>query len=569
MRRAARLVPLALLGLPVARGCTGSTDCAATCAAAGGGSNCTGIRCNARYLRCECAGAAVFRVDGTCELPDLPPPVCEPEYDAVFSVAAKPSPELQFTAAAAGVPPAPFVTLLRLGAEAAALRSPGAFNVSSVKAIASSTGGLFSFDLLFSFCGPEPLAAPDLGEFSRLFRRRVQDFEAFRSDQNTVELLTLARRGGPINALSGWHSGPATAPDTGSGGSNTGAILAIAFLVSAFCVAVAGVATFIVLRRRKLRRVALAPSEEDLKEAVVEGGEAEGAAEDASQTVLAHVAAAFGPTDVEDDKAFRECCLEVKEGDVVEVVAGGSGWLYGRITGDGEPRTGFFPENRVSWVGRVPGAEPPPDCQRPLVTATFDFSPKDLEAPEAAPDPCLSLTAGEIVEVLASGEGWLYGQVVGSPERLGYVPENRVTFLRQPATSEDAAREGRLVHVRRDFSPGNPGDAEEEVPFSESCLAVAEGDLVEVLAAGGGWIFGRVVGAPERSGYLPETRVAWLGRPLDEVGGLSPPGNGAQQLPAATEAALRAAAAAVVAGQGRGDDARAPECAPPVDPVAV
>ena len=59
--------------------------------------------------------------------------------------------------------------------------------------------------------------------------------------------------------------------------------------------------------------------------------------------VLAHVACSFSPTDVEDDKAtevsksgcldllrlvhlqvFRDSCLDLSEGDIVEVIAGGT-----------------------------------------------------------------------------------------------------------------------------------------------------------------------------------------------------------------------------------------------------
>jgi len=52
--------------------------------------------------------------------------------------------------------------------------------------------------------------------------------------------------------------------------------------------------------------------------------------------IYASVAEAFRPGDVEDEKSFHESCLELEEGNVVEVVAGGGGWLYGRIISAGE-----------------------------------------------------------------------------------------------------------------------------------------------------------------------------------------------------------------------------------------
>eukprot|EP00435_Cladocopium_sp_Y103_P001422 s5642_g1.t1 len=156
---------------------------------------------------------------------------------------------------------------------------------------------------------------------------------------------------------------------------------------------------------------------------------------------------------------------------------------------------------------------------------------------------CLQVEAGELVEVLAGGAGWLYGQVAGHPERAGYFPENRANWLGATADNEqEAARtqQGVLVKVVQDFAPGSPGDKEEEVAFADSCLALAQGDVVEVAASGGGWVYGRVVGAPDRHGYFPETRVSWLGRPVARSEPTSPHLNQDEY------AALREAAAAAV-----------------------
>jgi hypothetical protein len=137
---------------------------------------------------------------------------------------------------------------------------------------------------------------------------------------------------------------------------------------------------------------------------------------------------------------------------------------------------------------------------------------------DALKEECLELTPGEVVRVIAGGGGWLYGEVVGQPERCGYFPENRAISVDQSTNEEEVTmtKPGTLMKVNASFSPGFPGDNEEEVNFCDSCIALAEEDVVEVVAAGGGWLYGRVVGAPERVGYFPENRVSWVGKPVEK-----------------------------------------------------
>lgn len=200
----------------------------------------------------------------------------------------------------------------------------------------------------------------------------------------------------------------------------------------------------------------------------------------------------------------------------------------------------------MSWVGKIPrvSEEVTSADQHALVSVDLGFSPQDVEeGGETMREHCLQVEAGELVEVLAGGAGWLYGQVAGHPERAGYFPENRANWLSATAENkQEAARtqQGVLVKVVQDFAPGSPGDKEEEAAFADSCLALAQGDVVEVAASGGGWVYGRVVGAPDRHGYFPETRVSWLGRPVAGSEPTSP------NLSQDEYAALREAAAAAV-----------------------
>jgi transcription antitermination factor NusG len=268
---------------------------------------------------------------------------------------------------------------------------------------------------------------------------------------------------------------------------------------------------------------------------VIPVGKVDAEAAVSEAVVFASVADAFHPGDVEDEKSFHESCLELEEGDIVEVIAGGSGWLYGRIMsvgGDGASkpmRTGYFPENRVSWYGRILQNSNLANLQESwLVTTHYDFSESDVDEDVDWRKSCLTIKEGEVVEVIASGGGWLYGRVADSePERVGYFPENRISWLHkeaqeapQQAPEAEAEVQGMLARVGSGFSPGIPGDAEEESAesFWENCLALAPGDVVEVVAAAGGWLYGRVVGAPDRAGFFPENRVSWIGQPVAQEG---------------------------------------------------
>ncbi|CAE7456897.1 unnamed protein product [Symbiodinium natans] len=328
---------------------------------------------------------------------------------------------------------------------------------------------------------------------------------------SVLEFLNLTETSrGSAGANNGTQQGPWTGgPSDGEADTSPGNSAFVAVLILAVVLVLAS--TLAVSVWAKMRRARLK---------VMDAAEVNTVAQcpDADR-VLAHVACAFAPADVEDDKVFRESCLDLSEGDIVEVVAGGGGWFYGRvISGNGDvARMGYFPENRVSWIGKIPRAEVACADQHALVFVNHGFTPEDVTEGENLRDNCLHLEAGEVVEVLAGGSGWLYGQVAGHPERAGYFPENRATWLGSCEENDEAAKtdQGVLVKVVANYSPGSPGDKEEEVTFAESCLALAEGDVVEVAASGGGWVYGRVVGSPERHGYFPETRVSWLGKPVE------------------------------------------------------
>jgi len=61
----------------------------------------------------------------------------------------------------------------------------------------------------------------------------------------------------------------------------------------------------------------------------------------------------FCPSEVAgSDQGFRDKCLRLRSGDVMEVVLDReNGWLFGFRVGHRAQR-GYFPENRVTWIGR-------------------------------------------------------------------------------------------------------------------------------------------------------------------------------------------------------------------------
>lgn len=478
-------------------------------------------------------------------------------------MAVRQSPEIRFDDLNAGNASAPLAVIVRRSVGAALQRPVQDVAVSEARLLRHSddgaSSGLLACDLSFGFCATAELGELSPPEFEVAWRSEALQYTAF--DRSTVRLVRLSILASSRENSAGGAATPA-APvlragneqgsanrDPGGGGLNTGAVVLLSMCAVAALIFLALVALAYSMRRSRHLRKIQAAAEEWEAEAAEEGTLADEAG--AEQQVLAHVTYGFSPTVVEDDKLFRDSCLELQSGDIVEVVAGGGGWLCGRLirvnssgeqesdehregaAGPSVERFGFFPENYVTWLGQLSDeglystAE-----QHLLVNVERSFSPEDLQQPCEEGGPCaaeislgtenmLRLDGGEVVQVLSGGGGWLYGCVAGEPDRAGYFPESCASPALGAGGSAEAGAAGsspqsRLVQVARSFSPGSPGDAEEEVSFAEVCIALAEGDLVEVAASGGGWLYGRVVGAPERAGYFPETRVAWLSRPIPE-----------------------------------------------------
>lgn len=568
--------------------CESSLGCAEVCSQAEDADTCTGVHCDPALTRCACPNDAALSAAGGCvAAPEQPQEPCEPGYVAAFNVAVYASPELNGGHLSAG-PSAPLEGVLRWSVGAAVGCNASEVSISNATltsaGIGSSPGAtLLHLDVTFFFCPPGPLQALESPVSASAFEGRfVSVAQRFASlSAATISLVRLETSLQP-NASEALLA--AQAEEVAQDGDRSAAVemLLLASLVVVL-VAVSVVACNLYIRRRcslyssRRRKVQDDPSEpsfdnfedfetlaalEDgaggaltLRDAASSGGgagpgelvpagagEPERDAAPGEQLVMARVAYDFSPSDVETSKLFRDACLQVKEDDVVEVVAGGGGWFYGRVVGEEPQRSGFFPESFCTWISAVTagGQQVSSPEQHLLVSVTQRFVPDEVKEQSTFRDQdCLAVAEGEVVEVLAGGAGWLFGRVAGQPERVGYLPEDRTAWLgRQDeageageaggeGAAEAVAADGTVLHstgffarVRNAFSPGTPGDSVEEAvdPFSDSCIAIAEGDVVEVLAAGGGWLYGRLVGNPSHVGYFPEARVAWMGRTGQEQG---------------------------------------------------
>lgn len=191
----------------------------------------------------------------------------------------------------------------------------------------------------------------------------------------------------------------------------------------------------------------------------------------------------------------------------------------------------------------------------------------------------LAIKRGEVVEVIASTGGWLYGNVLGVPERHGCFPENSIAWMGRPlsphipmedslpdslaaagavdgtpastpgvapADSEAATADTVAANENpnREFQPPprsrfapaseaareaavqqgfvataketfSPEEVQDAGPLNGELLSLQKGDVIKVLAGSGGWLYGMIVGVSEKGGYFPENRVDWLSRPED------------------------------------------------------
>eukprot|EP00439_Symbiodinium_sp_Y106_P045915 s1143_g5.t2 len=186
----------------------------------------------------------------------------------------------------------------------------------------------------------------DTDSAGNLARRLLRGLERVREEQRAVLCIPLVQA--YVDRLTQACSGTGndTQPGPWTGGQTVDepetddqSVFVVFLILAVVLVLASTLAVSAWAKARRARLKVVADSEEEHK--VAQSPDVD--------RVLAHVACAFAPSDVEDDKVFRESCLDLSEGDIVEVIAGGGGWFYGRvISGSGDiTRMGYFPENRV------------------------------------------------------------------------------------------------------------------------------------------------------------------------------------------------------------------------------
>eukprot|EP00747_Dinoflagellata_sp_TGD_P211950 gnl/TRDRNA2_/TRDRNA2_85111_c0_seq1.p1 gnl/TRDRNA2_/TRDRNA2_85111_c0~~gnl/TRDRNA2_/TRDRNA2_85111_c0_seq1.p1 ORF type:complete len:469 (-),score=42.63 gnl/TRDRNA2_/TRDRNA2_85111_c0_seq1:56-1402(-) len=367
--------------------CGDPADCADRCLAAGGATaSCAATTCDERFRKCVCPGRGeALRLDGRCtkSLSTVSEAGCAPAYDAHLTAAVVPSPEICQEDIARGNASEALVTVMRLCVASAMALAPSAVGISDAHLLTFTDGdevstvgeetGLLIFDLSFSFCSTGTATKmPEPAHFEQHFISVSQQYASF--FLGTVRLLTLEAHvpaGGDVSTTSPLQRSvisllPSPLP-TDEPVDNDGItperrrwlVVAGAFLAVALAALI--LSTCRLLRLRRLRRSGKLSELPELPDRPPPCGPlafdlAEDGGLQAEQGTLVCARLPFAPAEVADNETLRESCLELAVGDVLEVVAGGGGWLFGWPLGD-SVRAGYFPENRVSWLGRAMAEE--------------------------------------------------------------------------------------------------------------------------------------------------------------------------------------------------------------------
>mmetsp|Transcript_141032 Transcript_141032/g.451008 ORF Transcript_141032/g.451008 Transcript_141032/m.451008 type:complete len:549 (-) Transcript_141032:233-1879(-) len=501
--------------------CTSDTQCSAAACAAESSLGCMATVCSATYGRCLCPGtAALRRFSGGCEaaVPASAGATCDASHDVVVVVGMWDGPEIQ----AAGVEDmdGAFGTMLRHCVAAALRKGIEEVAVSEVRRTKADVGqlgglsagsGLLLFDWEFAVCAEGGIASIDPYDFENQFSVKAQSFEAF--SYATLRLLFAPRSRAPTSTTT-WRPMASTteAAHEAEAEGFRGLLEHVWWLpwAGAGVVCIMLGVTVVVIGHRHRRRW-WAKLHEDFmagpggarlrrlpERAAVLPGDGGAAAPRALVQVAEDFRAPLG------EGGGAEGYLALAQGDLVEVLAVGDGWLLGRrLGGEGAAgAAGFFPEACATWL------------ERPDVDA------------ESLPEAAANDLADALAQIAALGslEGdsptGMSGQVGGDRQAsagsaaaspsLGQVWEEGLS-LSPPAFDNggEPAASGPVVRVLHSFHPEEVREADDpEGLLRARCLALDGTEHVEVLAAGGGWLYGRLVHAG-REGYFPEDRADW------------------------------------------------------------
>eukprot|EP00929_Paragymnodinium_shiwhaense_P056739 TRINITY_DN28402_c0_g1_i3.p1 TRINITY_DN28402_c0_g1~~TRINITY_DN28402_c0_g1_i3.p1 ORF type:complete len:594 (+),score=21.19 TRINITY_DN28402_c0_g1_i3:20-1801(+) len=171
------------------------------------------VSCNALYKRCVCAGSSALRIDGSCtdQTPEKGSQSCEPAYSTLFNAAVFSSPELDvrhmFVNGTGSLSP-PAATIFTRAFSSAMTIPTGDVRIIRVRYVplipsapdnvTDGAGKLLHFDLELTLCSVGA-AIPDLQprDFEYSVRLEVQKYSAF--SMATVRMLHLIRLAGTGN----------------------------------------------------------------------------------------------------------------------------------------------------------------------------------------------------------------------------------------------------------------------------------------------------------------------------------------------------------------------------------
>lgn len=208
--------------------------------------------------------------------------------------------------------------------------------------------------------------------------------------------------------------------------------------------------------------------------------------------------------------------IDLMVGELVEVMAAGEGWCLGSACAEPE-RVDFFAESCVVWLDDLEAAGAAADALKDgsnfmaVGAATADgntqqdpskstLSPSSVPASAHIATPLDTAVIVEPAPLPQKAEHRAADGAEGSPLRNVATPASPFVPLSQLAPS------GPIVRMLQPFEPEEVQD--DASGLRAHCLRLDGSELVEVLGAGGGWLYGRVV-RTNREGYLPDDRAEW------------------------------------------------------------
>jgi len=337
------------------------------------------------YNRCVCPEHGSLRRDGSCEvLIGSPSDACTPTHAVVLNVGTTGSPELRQAATSSASASVALLGILRRSV-AVAVDAPASDIVLSEVSLLPvsnanlSADGLVHFDWAFHFCtntGSEITRNLDGAVFESRLSYEAQNYVVFRGA--VLRVLTLS----PLESVESTSAPtpvPASTPIDVQDADSTDDARAL-------------------LERYWWMPWALAIS---------------------ALATIAIVWVAFG-------RGRRRVEQQAYELDGVGVVPGGPSTIATGTVASSAPVVAH------PVKGRPPGEAPasiPTDG--PLVQIVCAFSLDEIASRDVASDNLLAVREGDMAEVLASAGGWLYGRILGEPERIGYFPEDRVAWVEE------------------------------------------------------------------------------------------------------------------------------------------